>query len=421
MNKTPPSHYRSSAAEMTLQHQIYELRQNLEQLIHSVRAVIPSVTVNLNWAPSNFPDEIPHRSMLDGRGPRFIAKYHLAESDQERQALLDSLPKVPNGNTTFWSDLARLTAEYRSVPHREYSVNIDAFEYTNWLSKKLFNLEHLPEFQGSTNILDLVNDFIEYNVLSNGDVVIPHDFINLRFIPPPTIVPERWNSPSTTVPSEPVYLTIIGVPEMMGFAVIEHVPVARSSSISQWRYTPRFCQCLIWNRHELCWNVTDHKGVHVDFNELVTRRLLKEIGMPYLNLVDIEEMADVYGALADHIKSNASMWYDDIICYTPKFQERTVRLDGVLKLTFREDTWNYTNTSAMITFLDDEADLLNFPAMLRFDKIGNKEPYYALNKHNHRASGPKVSVYQDRRIIDLIKQFLAAPLDDLVIETIPSD
>jgi hypothetical protein len=412
MSTTPLPHRRLTALELINEDRFRQLHNQLLNFYFSIRAVLPVIPeFNFTIPHESAYDDVKDKWMLAGHGPRFVGKYHLARTDDERQALLDSLPKVPHdSNTTFWHKLEVLTAEYRWELKPEFDGRFESVEFSKWLSNLLSRTD-LPVLK-STNCCDaFLQHFLGREIPADDKVVVKDEIIEFFYI----------QQSAVSLEQTPVVVVSIGVPEMSGYAfvVINQETHSGGAFADSKRAHPRFELSLLWNEHELCWNKTDVIGVHCDFLEQVSRRFLEYVGMPYYEEVSLKEKEEIYQQLVDHILNHRETWFKDIFDYNSQVKRRKIQLPNVLCLVIENSNSYSWGSSFRISPLKDFEEVeVSFPAAYRFEGRGTApEAWYSVNSHNFRHGGPPISPYRERMLIDLIKQFIAAPVDMLQIET----
>jgi hypothetical protein len=424
MQTKPPNHYRASALELSFEEQLHSLREHLLMFGMVVKSNLPAINLPDLSCPARLiftGMKLPNDLMLEGRGPRFIAKYHLARSDEERQALLDSLPDLSQGtNSTIWGKLDLLTQDYRLVSfYNTYDARLPSQEWMKWSNK----LSDEELFQVRECDLQVLAEEKNHPVDDDDNVSIPMSFDYFDWTHPPTEQRDRLGR-LEIINHNSKKLVMLGVPEIMGYVVIEHVPM-NHSGLS--KIQPRWFSTLRWNKHELCWNEMPGDYIPKDIVEKVSKRYLADVGMPTWEEVTWEENVDLYTRLKERVLAEKE-WLVDIFNRTGPIKSRTVTLANVLRLTFTSREGYYGNDNDMLVMspLDDPADEhVKLPVVFNFANLWKDsevpKPLFFIGAFNQKTEYLRIPPNHRRRINDLVQQFLEVPRDQLIVETVPRE
>ncbi|QVD49384.1 hypothetical protein LUCX_314 [Xanthomonas phage vB_XciM_LucasX] len=407
--------YRPSAAELKLDARVQQLGQTLHQFSMRVRSVLPGVgELDMGQYYSQLPvygNYLSDEDMLNGYGPRFVAKYHLARSDAERQALLDTLPATGNYGSSFWTDLPLLTGHWEFGHFDRMLGDIVSPIWANWL-------EGVKVDSSIREALDLPwNQIPQLEVQADDTVQVPAGVELIRYKTSEREGTDGWRN-KVTIPAKEKLLALVGIPELSAYVVIEHLHMNFSSHRS--RDIPRIEGCIWWNQHELCWNST---GPNFDrkYHEYVVRQYLAATGMPELNYVSDEEMRTMGEALLAHLQANEA-WYAEALKYQGKVKSTKVSLPGVWELNFSRSSYSNDATMSPLFGNVDPNYPKHWDVAYNFNKH-NVAPLYALSDDgfNYLRATLPISPYKRREVIDAVMQFINADPEALVIVHEPRD
>lgn len=417
--------YRKSAVEMGQDACMNQMYMALSLLVNSLRTTLPHAPIpDVN---SLFYGRTPVISaagqvtlsgpaLIEGRGPRFCAKYNLARSDSERQELLDSLHKFNRPSTIQWSE--RLE-EYRTTayPHAQYyglgnyrppaAQEIGAWLQTRVAEGRFFQLT------SSTGLEDLV----------------------------PLLVGPEPNSDNIEISSE-ILLVETGVvdgqvdPTASKYVLLPS-PEAQSYAVYLLRTVMRHEEAcmqaesvgnILWSTHELAWAVMGSNARDGQPYDAAMQRWLDEMGYPpFVEVADWEMMKVAYEAL-DHLKEH---WLPDLLENRDLIEERSFTVEGCLQLIVApsHSERSYDNWRFECMFLDTPEDIeckSNFSLCWEngYGPIVDKLlPFFYHREERDSNSGKAIQKTlqhhprQYARIRDLLIQFMVASTEELVVET----
>lgn len=415
---------RKTAIEMQLEAQITQLFMLLDHLAIGIKAALPHSPVPdlrgmMNGGNSYQPlyatsqpgmqsIDLTGDAIIDGHGPRFVSMYNLARTDEERQALLDSLPQYRSGADHYWEQLLQ---EYRT---HEYPCGTDgggstnrplAKEFDLWLSKRRCEG---PIINHEGTLYTITSQF-DYPVTVGDRVEIPNDILFVK-----TTGKEKVQAPGEFV--------LLSCPETMSYVVLRVDLVNYSGQGIRLRV--EVDSNIQWSAHELCWvHLNRERKDGPAFNSAIDR-WLEEMGYPQLEPVSDEDMGDVALRAWERLKND---WIADI--NRDKIESRTITLDGCLRLKIEPPTTNYYSNEWRIVayLLDTEEDTsahTNFqlcwvkgygadPSRLR--------PFFYLEEDDRSFDAGKMkNVFrhhkrQRARVKALLERFINTPNESLAI------
>ncbi len=244
------------------------------------------------------PAEPDDMAFYHGHGPRFVAKYNLLETNEQRRELLDTLgPSQGSAQNTHRS--IELLHELRMrAPEDADWVDVDrmknestflAEEWEQWHSK-LHDDDRFIDWGKISSIKDFVSgkcpriEGQEYLVEVEPDLY--YCFKNL---------PDHNN--------EPKELILLPVPEIMGYLAVSHAMCTFNRNVKDWRVSPEFV--IRWDRHELRWLQLPSSCMPQDVYNAVIVRWAKRMRYPDYVKVDSLEMMSTF--------SNVRNWIVDVI------------------------------------------------------------------------------------------------------------
>lgn len=406
MDKDPTKRHRASAVELALEARLFALTQTLQMFAHRVYANLPNVgqldLSMLSNIPSVESGHVTDQAMIDGHGPRFVAKYHLAGSDEERRRLLETLPQVGGYDSgLIWANLAQLTADGR--------IGFDeSHAHPKWTAM-------YEETMARTDLLEVV-DGTFYDLASvvvpeviNGTPLITDGFWCVKYKTSETERKDGYHD-TVKVPATEKLFALLGIAELGVLVLVSHTRVTYNRD--QARITPRYEGCLWWNYHEQCWNLT---SVNFDssWQETITRRYLKCTGMPDYDHVTLDELAKMGDDLLTHLRANED-WYKAAHTYSSGTKKTTVTLPNVLSLRFQRSA--YGEGDVMLPIFTGALYPGEWPIAYEFPNEWKTLPLYGKDQYGHVKASLPILPYARREVMNAIYQFINADPSQLVIE-----
>lgn len=398
---------RKSSFEIELEGRISHLYSMVDTLAMSIRAALPTAQIPdfRSWYPGYVSQGIPqfHQPLnggqiLDGRGPRFCSKYNLARSDEERQALLDSLPKY-GGLKIEWEKRFK---EYRThlAPngwsngyYQPLAVEFQSFY------KTLCDEERFVEIKGTLeNLVDLLPVSLNFD----DSVLMPHGTFYRKI--------------------DGAELAFLEAPEIMGYVVVffDHTN-------TNCGYELRYCIKAIvrWSVHELCWVVAPADAIDGPSFNAVFQRWHDQMGFPPYEEITNEQLIVV----AEHARQRAAnewLWMsseegDRVSINHKRLEKRTVTLDGVLQLEIIPPAIYYNDWVFRCYFLDTEEDIASCSSFTLFTMERGEDitdairPFCYINDKGQFCTSIKHHARQRARIARLLNHFVGAPTESFVI------
>jgi len=407
MDKDHTKRYRPSAAELALEARLMALTHVLQNFAARVRMNLPNVgdldMGMLNCAPGIMMGQISDQGMIDGHGPRFVAKYHLAASDEERRTLLETLPQVGGYDSRLiWADLVGLTAEARLGYQGDAQVSP---QWVDWY-ERVMDPETIRPVVLDGTLQDIASAVTTWS--STGDPCIADSFDCVRFKTSETERKDGYRD-SVKVPATDTLYAVMGIAELNVYVLVSHVKSTYNNRNT--RVAPRFEKCIWWNRHEQCWNTTE-VNFNASYQEAITRRYLKYTMMPDFDYVSLDEMAVMGKALLDHLTANGD-WYKSAQAYGNPTKQTTVTLPGVLRFRFRRS--NYGDGDVMYPLYQGNQYPPEWPIAYKFDREWDRLPLYGQDEHKYIKTSLPILPYARREAFDAIYQFINADPSQLVI------
>lgn len=348
------SHYRASAQELAMQSQIFELMMAVSQLTQSVKMALPHAPMPdvgtfrsfgnaLDLHGGSLPDEM----LLAGRGPRFVALYHLAESDEERQVLLDTLLPEEEGfhTSSFETNLDVMTSTYplRLSDGYNHMRGESAPEFDQWLNaaRETGRFKSI-EVKDLREVADLYTTRSRHSgSQSEWQLNLTWTIQTFSWTPPPRENRDTYGRLTEPTVLDPVELFLVPVPEHLGFVLIELVKMDYGSGRRRW--VPRYRHWLTWSEIEKKWCLTNGKFFPPKMLSSVAERFLQFVGMPKYDMPSQEELVGTCARLHALIEEKFEAWKPELAMNGP-LEYRQISLPGVMSLTFRRrPTWSYSD------------------------------------------------------------------------------
>lgn len=402
---------RKSSFEIELEGRINHLYGLLDTLGMSIRAALPSAQlpdfrsgyfVSFSQGIPQFHQPLNGGQILDGRGPRFCSKYNLARSDEERQALLDSLPKY-GGLKIEWK---KRFEEYRthlspnglsSHYYRPLAVEFQSFY------KTLCDEGRFVEVRGS---LENLVDLLPVSLNSDDSVQMPHGTFYRKI--------------------DDVKLAFLEAPEIMGYVVVsfDHVNASNGYQLSY-----RTTAIVRWSVHELCWVTAPAEAIDGPSYNAVFQRWHDQMGFPPYEEITDEELIVV----AEHARQRAVnewLWMTGeegqrIPINGKRLEKRTITLDGILQLEIIPPASYFNDWMFRCYFLDTEEDISSGSSFALFtmerggDITDAIRPFCYVDDRGQFCTSMSHHVRQRARITRLLNRFIHAPTESLVIADTP--
>ena len=421
------NHHRASAHELALEMKVNQLYQAVGTMALAVRAALPQSNIPdpamlfQGQGPTlSYYEQVSDQAMLAGRGPRFVALYNLAESDAERQALLDTIPSGENGlrSVGLNNNIENLTADY---PFEEYrngrSANngVAAPEFMAWLSKARETGQFVP----------IEGDDLR-TLAEPASVSTPLGIHLFSYTPAPTARRDSYGRAMDPLVHPAKEIVVVRVSDLAGYVIIDIDEVNYNSNVKRW--VPRYSKWVVWCDVERKWCLTDGSFFPEKYLTNVAERFLKLVGMPKLDVPSTEEQIQAATDLCEYIKVKFDEWDGDLKQYGP-VSARKVTLPGVMTLHFRgESSWCYSRVDRIHYQMHD-------PRLVRkryapehsacWGQSGQLAPLIGMQTdHNgtSKVSGSLgVSIRHWRAVVDNFNKFTQADPSALVIEDTPNE
>ncbi len=404
----PP--YRKTAYELRLESQQQAIVQYLTVLGRSLQMQLPTVSLPepdsiFNSCPPS-PQEhgagsISHEEIFAGHGPRFVARYNLAESVGERQRLLNLLPQT-SGMPRGFPEIEVLLSTYAMEDH--------SYGYER------SQADNSPELLA---LMDRLTQEPLQEIVANGPW--PLRLPLFHFAPSA----ENFATKTHYVRhSESHFSALVAAPEIQGYYVFS-LSKAASHQLGRWRVREE--RVVRWMPVEDCWLdlPTSYKTGSSYIQAVMS--WMGEIGMPpYVHVPD-EDLATTYAQLAErHVKLMAPL-------YEMGFKERRavrtyrVTLPGVAGIAAERHylDWHRVEFTFDIPRPETESPLRLKLAHLPYGQTyPNFAPHFSVKDNHgfHYSSGdPRVHPRERARLVSLIQQFLAADPAELIVTQTPAE
>lgn len=397
---------RLTANELSRDRAITELHMGLQHLIGQLKTAFPTLQIHSNFfSHGNYSTELTGSDIMFGRGPRFCSKYNLARSDEERQALLDTLPNF-NGNKVDYHDLL---GNYRTdlissrFSHAHSSLEMCS-EFIDWLEDN----------RAKGNVIKFTGTFEEligilpYSLNSDDTVGIPSEVLFYEFA--------RSNTDEIST------LIVLPCELSQSFAVFEMKKQRLTNTKLEYMKLVLISN-VYWSVHELCWAPLSADSVHTEGLNAALYKLTKTLSLPRYDKVAKVEMLSIAERMLERVKS--FIREESFLSGRDKIESRMITLVNCLMLEITPPASYYSSWGFKCYLLDDPRDIEAASFFKPVGEVGfnsdwsDIKPFFRLRDsrsgdhsvENHSGLHPR----QFRRVFDLLDRFIEAPNDSLVI------
>lgn len=272
--------HRKSSFELQMEAKVGNLTSALLMLTTTLSQALPTIP-NLDYITNNSFGSCPDyfalngEALLLGRGPRFISRYNLAESDEERQKLLDSLPKL---------EAPQLPSYLRLVDYfREYRLNLTKYtDHNNRPSMAREWKDYYATLEDSCEVFEgTLEEYAE--TLSVGST--PNDDAKcVKF----------------KIGGKEQKFLLLPMAGIQGYHVVEFVHMHGNGPTEM---QPHSYATIRWAPYENCWAMLN--GLRCSDQDFATalERLALTLGFPAYVPVSPEEMKLSFDNLAEKINA----------------------------------------------------------------------------------------------------------------------
>ncbi|WJJ55148.1 hypothetical protein [Xanthomonas phage RTH11] len=433
----PKHHYRPTAHEIVLEQRLLNLNNFVQQLAQGLRTAFPHTplpgpeTVYGGQGPVlTFYDQIADTALLAGHGPRFVAKYHLAENDLQRKLLLDTLTPATDGfnqSRTYDSDIADLTAAYYFRKMDDNSPTEEAPEFLAWLTatREAGGFE-LIEGHDLRLVAQKCSDWVQYSGPDNTwRLELEKDIRTFSYVPAPQSQRDTYGRGLPDKTFEAQEFVSIPLPKYKGFVLIELTEVNYNRGK---RWTPRYFRWLVWSEIERTWCMTSGPHFPVDELDDVARRFLDFVGMPKLDVPSTSEVLESCAGLCAIIKAKLEEWKADLAVYGAMTEYKII-LPGVMALTFEgRRSWHSSYDADRVEFqlLDGQLKRHDYIPPMRavWTASGEIVPLvYMGTEYNDRPvlkGNLNVPTRHRRTVVNAFNAFIQADPSEFEIQSTPN-
>lgn len=430
----PNEHYRASAYELNLEVRINNLNQAVQMLGSALKAALPTAPVPeisgiIYGSPHlSYYSQMGDEAFLAGRGPRFVSLYNLADSVNERKALLDKLQPSDNGfrHSGLYTGLSELTQNYSfASTSGNCRVNEPADEFVNWLSKARENNAFEPIQGNDLRVVGIACSRITRRINQDWTTEVRDEIRTFSYVPAPRENRDYAGRLIEPTVFAPVEFVAIPVPSACGLVLV-------AINVGNNRVEPQFLKWVVWNEIEGKWCMTDGAYFSHEWVQSVTERLLDFVGMPKLDLPSTEEVIDACAKLFDLVQAKREELGSDLEAYG-RLSHYTLTLPGVFTLSFQArrswDSWYDQHDRIHYQLLEEQfTGASGYAPELQACSMSNRElvPLVRMEEDDYGKLVLKgslsVSLRQKRNLIDRFNQFTSAdPATLVVVETLNED
>lgn len=389
---------RLTANELSRDRAIMDLLMGLQNLIGQLKTAFPTLQINSSFfSHGNYSTSLSGSDIMFGRGPRFCSKYNLARSDEERQALLDTLPNFSGSKVDYHDLLGNYRTDLVSsrFSHAHSSLEMCS-EFIEWLEVN----------RAKGNIIKFTGTFEEligilpYSLKSDDTVGIPSEVLLYEFA--------RSNTDEIST------LIVLPCELSQSFAVFEMKKQSMKLVLISNVY---------WSVHELCWAPLSADSVHTEGLMTALDKLTKTLSLPRYDKVTKVEMLSIAERMLERVKS--FIREESFLSRRDKIESRTITLENSLMLEITPPASHYSSWEFKCYLLDDPRDIEAASFFKPVGEVGfnsdwsDIKPFFRLRDsrsgdhsiENHSGLHPR----QFRRVFDLLDRFIEAPNDSLMI------